>query len=552
MGNVIIKQYLHRPNATELGLGNTHETYLLVNSNINLSDIFPRAIPVEIEDRSLSKRYILKSATNGSEFRINQMGELYRDHSVSLGDEIVITEINNGFKKLYIDVKQYNRVVLKVDGKQRAEVYNLDRLSDYEFSSNEYLIGVSDKGSLSIQILKNEKKRADSPEETTFYKVQLNGNDLGKGDYYLDLNGNTLQKLEKCEFNTISLDQYLLENNKEHIKNKIQKSLTPIILYGPPGTGKTYKMQNDYISKFENNDKFITTFHQSFSYEEFLEGIKPVMNFEDESGDIKYKIEEGVFKEACERAAVLAGFTNLQKCIEASFEERNKAFNDAINDGRNVLLCIDEINRGNVASIFGDLISLIEINKRLGAEHEMKVILPYSKEEFGVPANLLIVGTMNTADRSIQLLDTALRRRFKFKELLPEYKVIETEQARTILQNINKRIRCLLNKDYQIGHAYFIHANSMKEILSAMVNKVIPLLEEYFYNDSDKIRFVLNEDGKTDYTFYVMDEDAKKVYDLYNKEGIDDDKNFYRLNEKLNEDLNEEECTKFLNNLLTK
>ena len=425
-------------------------------------------------------------------------------------------------------------------------------MSEYELSSNEYLIEISDNVSLVIEFLKNEKKRTDSPEETAFYKVQLNGNDLDKGDYYLDLNGKTLQKLEKCEFNTISFDQHLLENNKENNENKILKSLSPIILYGPPGTGKTYKMQKDYISKFDDENKRITTFHQSFSYEEFVEGIKPIMNSEDESGDIKYKIENGIFKEACERAAKLAGFANLQECIETSFEERNQAFADAIDNGKNVLLCIDEINRGNVASIFGDLISLIETNKRLGAINEMKVKLPYSKEYFGVPANLKIVGTMNTADRSIQLLDTALRRRFKFEELLPNYDVIKNESAKTILQNINTRIRCLLNKDNQIGHAYFIHANSMKDILSVMVNKVIPLLEEYFYNDTDKIRFVLNEEGKSENTFYVMDEDAKKVYDLYNREGIDDDKNFYCLNEKLNEELSEEECAKFLNNLLIK
>ena len=427
-------------------------------------------------------------------------------------------------------------------------------MSDYELSTNEYFINLSDDEKMNVKFFKREKKQSNSPDDTNFYKIQINGQDLEKGDYYFDLNDKTLQKLEKCEFNTISLEKNLLSGNKEDRKNIIVSSLSPIILYGPPGTGKTYKMQKDYISKFDDKNKRITTFHQSFSYEEFVEGIKPIMNSKDESGDIKYKIENGIFKESCERAAKLAGFANLQKCIEASFEERNQAFNDAINNGRNVLLCIDEINRGNVAAIFGDLISLIETNKRLGVNQatEMTVQLPYSKEYFGVPANLLIVGTMNTADRSIQLLDTALRRRFKFEELLPKYDVIINKDARIILENVNTRIRCLLNKDNQIGHAYFIHANSMKDIFSVMVNKVIPLLEEYFYNDTDKIRFVLNEEGKTENTFYVMDEDAKKVYDLYNREGIDDDKNFYSLNEKLNGELSEEECAMFLNNLLIK
>lgn len=327
--------------------------------------------------------------------------------------------------------------------------------------------------------------------------------------------------------------------------------LSPVILYGPPGTGKTYKMQKDYISKFADDDRKVTTFHQSFSYEEFVEGLKPVMD-SDVDSEIKYRIEDGIFKQACERAAQLAGFENLKACLNTSFEDRNLAFSNAVKAGHNVLLCIDEINRGNVAAIFGDLISLIESDKRLGSENEMTVKLPYSKEEFGVPANLLIVGTMNTADRSIQLLDTALRRRFKFKELLPQYDEIKNENAVTILKNINARIRCLLNKDNQIGHAYFIHAKNDSEIFSIMINKVIPLLEEYFYNDTEKIRFVLNEDGNVEKSFYIEDEEAKAVYNLYNKEGIDEDKSFYVLNEELKKLSDEDKCSEFLANLLNK
>lgn len=321
------------------------------------------------------------------------------------------------------------------------------------------------------------------------------------------------------------------------------------IYYGPPGCGKTHKLQTSYISKFAEKNRFITTFHQSFSYEEFVEGLKPILvnkegsTSQDETGDIKYKVIKGIFREACERAAELAGYSSLKECIEDTFENRMFKFNQAINEKKTVLLGIDEINRGNVASIFGDLISLIETNKRLGAENEMKVILPYSKEEFGVPSNLLIVGTMNTADRSIQLLDTALRRRFKFEELLPDYEEIkENNDAKDILKNINARIRCLLNKDYQIGHAYFMHAKSDKEILSIMVNKIIPLLEEYFYNDTEKIRFVLNENEKTDNPFYVVDEETKNTYKIYSKiSELDDDRNFYKLNDDLKEVLKKED-----------
>lgn len=551
MGNVVIKQYLHRPNATELGIGNTHETYLLVNSNIDLSDIFPKSTPVEIEDKSLSKLYTLKSAKNGNEFRINQMGELYRDHSVAPGDEIIITEINNGVKRLVVDVKLYNRVVLKVDGKKGAEVYNLPRLSNYEIAPTKYLIPIADDKSLNVEFSKREKKRSDSPDETDFYKVQLDDKELDKGDYYLDLDNKTIQKLEKCNFNIISIDQNLFADKGGHEKSIMLKSLSPIILYGPPGTGKTYKMQKDYISKFADDDRKVTTFHQSFSYEEFVEGLKPIMDSEGDS-EIKYRIEDGIFKQACERAAQLAGFDNLKACLTSSFEERNLAFCNAVKNGQNILLCIDEINRGNVAAIFGDLISLIECDKRLGSKNEMTVKLPYSKEEFGVPANLLIVGTMNTADRSIQLLDTALRRRFKFEELLPQYDKIQNENAVTILRNINTRIRCLLNKDNQIGHAYFMHAKSNSEIFSIMINKVIPLLEEYFYNDTEKIRFVLNEDGNVERSFYIEDEEAKAAYNLYNKEGIDEEKSFYILNEDLKKLSDEDKCSEYLANLLNK
>lgn len=309
-------------------------------------------------------------------------------------------------------------------------------------------------------------------------------------------------------------------------------SFTPTILYGPPGTGKTFRLQHDYVDNFEENSVEFTTFHQSFSYEEFVEGLKPSLG--SESDKISYNIEKGVFYNACEKAASLAGYASLEEAVNATKEDRRQKFNDAIEGNNLVLLCIDEINRGNVASIFGDLISLIEPSKRLGSKDELILTLPYSKKRFGVPSNLMIVATMNTADRSIQLLDSALRRRFRFEELPPMLDVVKYAPAKDVLRAINKRIRAILNKDSQIGHAYFIDVDSEEETLQVIIQKVIPLLEEYFYNDIDKIRFVLNDYGDSA-KFYIEDKETKEAYQKYTEVADMDseEKNFFYLNTDL-------------------
>jgi hypothetical protein len=321
---------------------------------------------------------------------------------------------------------------------------------------------------------------------------------------------------------------------------KYDGPLTPSILYGPPGTGKTYRMQRDYFDKYEEDNRFMTTFHQSYCYEEFIEGLKPVLDSADSSAnELKYEIADGIFYKACNQAAILAGYDSLSVCLQDSAESRKQHFDTAIEEKKTFLFCIDEINRGNVSAIFGDLISLIEDSKRLGASYEMTTKLPYSKRDFGVPSNLLIVGTMNTADRSIQLLDSALRRRFVFKELMPNYDLIANEDAKNILKSINNRIRCLLNKDNQIGHTYFMGKDerdviSSLQIFEALRDKVIPLLEEYFYNDTAKIRMVLNEFDNTipaTESFYVTDDDAKSAYGKMDSE--DDERTFYILNPSL-------------------
>ena len=229
--------------------------------------------------------------------------------------------------------------------------------------------------------------------------------------------------------------------------------------------------KNEVIKRYE-----FTTFHQSFSYEDFIEGIKPIMNGENE-GEVQYEIQDGIFKRISTKA-------------------RN-------NPEQQYALFIDEINRGNVANIFGELITLIEPDKREGEENELSVVLPYSKKSFSVPKNIDIIGTMNTADRSVEALDTALRRRFSFIEMTPTPKVLKDENITCgkvdipkFLDTINLRIEKLLDKDHCIGHSYFFKLkkdSSLSMLQGIFKDNIIPLLQEYFYGDFGKIGLVLGK-----------------------------------------------------------
>lgn len=266
------------------------------------------------------------------------------------------------------------------------------------------------------------------------------------------------------------------------------------ILYGPPGTGKTYSLTDKALEicnrgaapqQFQDllfvkdkdsdrDDEFIgqiafITFHQSYSYEEFVEGIRP----ETKDGKISYDVKSGIFKQIC------------------------KAAEKDINN--NYVLLIDEINRGNISKIFGELITLLEKDKRIGSEEKgLMVTLPYSQEQFGVPKNLYIIGTMNTADRSIALVDIALRRRFEFEELMPDSSKLVNPvnpeigvDLRKLLEKINERIEYLYDRDHTIGHAYLMGVKTLNELKDVFKNKIIPLLQEYFYGDWEKICLVL-------------------------------------------------------------
>jgi hypothetical protein len=264
------------------------------------------------------------------------------------------------------------------------------------------------------------------------------------------------------------------------------------ILYGPPGTGKTYALRNEYMKRFTGSqvvtrEQFtqelagvtkryeFVTFHQSYSYEDFVEGIKPVMS-EDVTATMTYEVKPGIFRTMVERALA--------------------------DPNHDYALLIDEINRGNVASIFGELIALIEDDKRKGAENELRAQLPYSRQEFVVPGNFYIIGAMNTADRGVEALDTALRRRFTFIAIPPQPELIEQPgnlevDLRALLVTINARIEKLLDKDHCIGHSYFMgiarKAEPLDELRKVFATRIMPLLEEYFYGDPAKIGMVLGE-----------------------------------------------------------
>lgn len=303
--------------------------------------------------------------------------------------------------------------------------------------------------------------------------------------------GQPILSRDKKENKKFNNDSISTKTSNSGSKSNSMQTIIPLnqILFGPPGTGKTYNTVNmalDIVCPIEGSqwekeqrkdarDKYqemlaagqivFVTFHQSMSYEDFIEGIKPEPT---KDGKITYEVKNGIFKELCAKA------------------EKDKS--------QNYVMIIDEINRGNVANIFGELISLIEDDKRLGASEELRAELPYSHTTFSVPKNMYIIGTMNTADRSVEALDSALRRRFTFKEMMPKSELVPKENyVRNIFEIINQRIEVLKDREHQIGHSYFMGVENEDDLKDVFYDKIIPLLQEYFYGDYEKIQLVLGE-----------------------------------------------------------
>lgn len=260
------------------------------------------------------------------------------------------------------------------------------------------------------------------------------------------------------------------------------------IFYGPPGTGKTCNtilraaqlIENRIITDYKEAQRIFNknlgdriefiTFHQNYSYEDFIQGLRPDVNH---SGGLAFERKDGVFKRIADRAL--------------------KSMNDEKNGRKNYVIVIDEINRANISRVFGELITLIEPDKRSHGAIPLQCTLP-SGEKFVVPSNLYVIATMNTADKSIALLDIALRRRFEFEPMYPLYEIEGHEiHAVDVLKKINKCIRELKGHDFQIGHAYFMGNHS--DLIEGMNKKVIPLLLEYFMNDEKEVKGILESAG---------------------------------------------------------
>ena len=310
---------------------------------------------------------------------------------------------------------------------------------------------------------------------------------------------------------------FTVEDSRPHVSQVPAVAPRNQILYGPPGTGKTWHTVDVALSivdggsgehdveRFEElrfdvgtgaGNIALVTFHQNFAYEDFVEGIRPVLG----TGELRYELHEGLFK----------------RLARVALEER---------PAERFVLIIDEINRGNIARIFGELITLIEDSRRIGEAEETFATLPYSAETFGVPGNLYLVGTMNTADRSIQLLDAALRRRFVFLEMMPDpdhegVGTVGGVDCRRLLRAMNERIALLLDREHQIGHTYFLNLRSLEGLADVFRNRILPLLQEYFFDDWSKIRAVLGNNAfvsarSVDSSFPSPDlvDEGRKIYE---------------------------------------
>lgn len=495
------------------------------------------------------KRLVFNADKNKIVFTI---GQRYIWNTATIGKD--------DYKFRTISEQQISKNFVNFDGSPTAFLCKLNDVSE----------AYKNKQSI-FNSIENELKRTQISGFSKYNKKELE-----KMAFDVDFRNEILNQLEYTK---------TTEKPMENIKSDKNIPLNQI-LFGAPGTGKTYntkriaveiingkrkrnreEIHQEYEHLVSTKQIVFTTFHQSLSYEDFIEGIKP----ETIDGNVTYEIKDGIFKNLCKNASLKrinsdnfdSVYQKLLNKIDESPEKKlvlettvhSKEFSIYRNSKNNIrfhantekaheavikkdvlehylktgealdwssytkalgnyliehfnyvqnedkeqkkhILIIDEINRGNVSAIFGELITLLEEDKRKGNKEQTEVTLPYSNDKFSVPNNVYIIGTMNTADRSVEALDTALRRRFSFVEMQPNPEVLKESKYKDVdlkqlLETINLRIEVLLDKDHQIGHSYFIEIQNLEDLKQTFKDKIIPLLEEYFYGDFGKIGLVL-------------------------------------------------------------
>ncbi|HEF6305665.1 McrB family protein [Campylobacter jejuni] len=625
------------------------------------------------EDRKKFKEYLIDFFHNA-----------YNSDKLSSKDEIVNFDFlkNYGFcVKLSYGKGTISKIpwiiFIRTDTQEYKASYGIYVYCGIKRENGEIIVCIGESEDKTINYLaKNKVDDYNTQFNKKTYDYKNLNNDI---DLIIDKIIENMQWFAKLPLNEIQDRNDLSKSNNKEIRNdgsemsnkKENKNLSlNQILYGPPGTGKTYhtidkaleilgenlESRDEKKAKFDeyvkNGQIVFTTFHQSYGYEEFVEGIKPSLN-SDENSQINYKVKDGIFKELCKKALenrddiesfnfyindlkektkedannpekyfqlpntkysiqyrggktfrikfddmsknhkdYPVSIDNIEKLYKTSNidEIYNSAYVKAIlnylksqglkdykekDEKINLpyIIIIDEINRGNVSKIFGELITLIELSKRLGNEEALELTLPYSGEKFGVPKNVYIIGTMNTADRSITSLDTALRRRFEFVEMMPNSDLLnnvfickdvenpnededylgddaKTEGYAEILQNIlisiNKRIEFLLDREKTIGHAFFMseavkfnknnwikpdeyeedwYVLSISKLKKVFQNKIIPLLQEYFYNDYALINAVLNDNGM----IFEDKKDDKYLQKIKNLDSVNSERSIYNI-----------------------
>ena len=559
---------------------------------------------------------------NNDDF-IQQMVDQLLFLEESIGDEVRNLIIKG--KNVLIDVKDefagwlqentYDSYRRYIGDSKEETVNKLEEINSF-FPEFELYVVDPAKVNTHIEMIRDLLQKKERKKNVEFVEYDIkNSNGIPKAI----IGKNNYGKFLNEKFSNSTTPQ--TETQKDATMNT---STAPInqILYGPPGTGKTYNTINHAISIIEkksiedlanekrgdvttrfkellvndwekpNGQIGFVTFHQSMSYEDFIEGIKPSLT---SKAKVTYDIVPGIFKSINQLATnnylrsigdnskyvdfdqafdklkdewevnpelefplktagsefTILGVTNrsihfkkasggtghtlsISTLRDLYYGKREVSSvgvgiyypgiikklrsyeldSSVVEEIKPYVLIIDEINRGNVSQIFGELITLLEPDKRLGENEELELSLPYSKEPLTVAPNLFIIGTMNTADRSVEALDTALRRRFSFEEMMPIPELVATDlgekntwnkiQISEVLKTINDRITVLVDRDHQIGHSYFLGLKNStdfdKDLKAVFTDKIIPLLQEYFFNDYVKIGMVLGKGFVTPYS----------------------------------------------------